>query len=180
VQQAEARLRAARAQVAVARAAMLPTLSLTGSFGAQSADLLDLLKNGARAWSFGPALLLPLFDGGRNEARNAQARAQAEQAAIGYQGVVQTAFREAADALVGVEQSADQETQVAAQQAAARDALRIATRRYEVGYSGYLEVLDAQRGAQDAELARLRARQARLDAGVALIKALGGGWSAPR
>lgn len=180
VQQAEASLRAAQAQVAVARAAMLPTLSLTGSFGGQSADLIDLLKSGARVWSFGPALLLPLFDGGRNQARSAQAQAQAEQAAIGYQKAVQTAFREVADALVNAEQSALQESDVAAQQAASSDALRIASLRYEAGYAGYLEVLDAQRGAQDAELARLRVRQARLDASVALMKALGGGWAAPR
>ena len=85
MQQAEASLRAAQAQVAVARAAMFPTLSLTGNFGGQSADLADLLKGGARIWSIGPSLLLPLFDGGRNVARTEQARAQAEQAAIGYQ-----------------------------------------------------------------------------------------------
>ena len=59
---------------------------------------------------------------------------------------------------------------------AAAETLRIATRRFEAGYSGYLEVLDAQRGAQDADLAYVRARQARLDASVAMFKALGGGW----
>ena len=180
VQQAEASLRAAQAQVAVARAAMFPTLSLTGNFGGQSADLADLFKSGARIWSIGPSLLLPLFDGGRNVARTEQARAQAEQAAIGYQKVVQTAFREVADALVGAEEGARLEREVALQQAASDDALRIAQRRYEVGYSGYLDVLDAERGAQDAALAGVRARQLRLDASVALMKALGGGWAAPR
>ena len=180
VQQAEASLRAAQAQVAVARAAMFPTLSLTGSLGGQSADLADLFKSGARIWSIGPSLLLPLFDGGRNVARTEQARAQAEQVAIGYQKVVQTAFREVADALVGVEEGARQEREVEMQQLAAGDALRIAQRRYEVGYSGYLEVLDAERAAQDTALAGVRARQLRLDASVALMKSLGGGWSAPR
>ena len=52
--------------------------------------------------------------------------------------------------------------------------------RYAAGYAGYLDVLDAERGAQDADLGRLRARQLRLDASLALMKALGGGWAPPR
>ena len=178
IAQAEALLRASRAQVEVVRAAMFPTISLTGLFGGQSADLGDLFKSGARIWSIGPSLLFPLVDGGRNAARTDQAKAQAEAAAISYQKAVQTAFRETADALVGTEQGARQELEVEKQLAAAREALRIASRRYEAGYSGYLDVLDAQRNAQDAELALVRSRQARLDASVSLIKALGGGWVA--
>lgn len=134
VQQAEASLRAARAEVAVARAAMFPTLSLTGSFDGQSAALVDLLRSGAHIWSFGPSLLLPLFDGGRTEARTAQAQARAEQAEIGCQKVVQTAFREVADALASTEAGERQEAQVNLQRAAANDALRIARRRHEAGY----------------------------------------------
>jgi multidrug efflux system outer membrane protein len=61
---------------------------------------------------------------------------------------------------------------------AARNALRLARLRYEAGYSAYLEVLDAQRTANDAELAFLRNRQSRLVGSVDLMKALGGGWSA--
>ncbi len=176
VQLALQQLRSAQAQVEVARAAIWPTLSLTGSLGGQSADLTDLLKSGARIWSIGPALLLPLFDGGRNVARTEQARALAQAAAIGYQKAAQTAFRETADALASAESGARLETEVEAQRVAAAETLRIATRRFEAGYSGYLEVLDAQRGAQDADLAYVRARQARLDASVAVFKALGGGW----
>jgi multidrug efflux system outer membrane protein len=180
VRQAEAALRAAQAQVAVARAAVFPTLSLTGTFGQQSADLVDLLKAGARTWSIGPSLLLPLFDGGRNAARTAQAQAQAEQAAIGYQRAAQIAYREVADALANGAAGAEAAVQVEAQFQAAAEALRIAERRHAAGYSSYLEVLDAQRGVQDSELARLRTQQARLDASVALVKALGGGWRAPQ
>ena len=128
VQQAEASLRAAQAQVEVARAALLPTLSLTGSLGQQSADLLDLLKTGARVWSLGPSLLLPLFDGGRNQARSEQAQLQAEQAAIGYQKVAQTAFREVANALAGAEHGRQQEADAEQLHAAAGDALRLGGR----------------------------------------------------
>ena len=179
VRQAEASLRAARAQIEVARAAMFPTLSLTGTFGGLSADLGDLVKSGARFWSIGPSVLLPIFDAGRNAARTDQARAQAEQAAIQYQKTAQTAFREVADALSNAEQGARLEAEVDNQRGAAADTLRIAKLRYDAGYSGYLDVLDAERSAQDAELARLRARQTRLDASVALMKALGGGWTVP-
>jgi multidrug efflux system outer membrane protein len=179
LQQAEAAMRAAFAAYDVTRKSAWPTLALTGSFGAQSADLTDLLRRGARIWSIGPSLLVSLFDAGRHEARTGQARTQAEQAAVGWQRATQTAFREVADALVAVDQLAAQEAEVERQRRAAQDALRLATRRYEAGYSAYLEVLDAQRGTQDAELGLLRVRQARLEASVALMKALGGGWTAP-
>ncbi len=180
VRQAEAQLGAAQIQIDVIRTAVWPTISLTGSFGSQSASLTDLLKAGAQIWSIGPAMLVSLFDGGRNVARTDQARAQAEQAAIGYQKAALTAFRETADALVSVEQGALQEVEVQAQRHEAVDALRIANRRYEAGYSGFLDVLEAQRSVQDAELGLVRVRQARLEASVALIKALGGGWEAPK
>jgi multidrug efflux system outer membrane protein len=62
---------------------------------------------------------------------------------------------------------------------AAREALRISQIRYDAGYSGYLEVLDAQRTLNGAELASIQNRQARLAASVDLMKALGGGWLLP-
>jgi multidrug efflux system outer membrane protein len=176
VQQAEAAMRASFQQFEVTRKSAWPTLALTGSFGAQSADLVDLLKAGARLWSIGPQVLVSVFDAGRNQARTDEARSRAEQAALGWQKAAQTAFREVADALVNRERLAAQELEIDRQRRAALEAQRIATRRYEAGYSGYLEVLDAQRSAQDADLALLRSRQAQLDAQVALMKALGGGW----
>ncbi len=176
VQQAEASMRAAFEQFDVTRKGAWPTLSLTGSFGAQSRDLADLLRTGARIWSIGPSLLVSVFDAGRNTARTDEARARAEQAALVYQKATQTAFREVADALANGEQTAAQEADVERQRKAADEALRIARRRHEAGYSGYLEVLDAQRGVLDAELAAVRVRQAQLDASVNLMKALGGGW----
>jgi len=178
LQQAEATLRASFANFDVTRKSAWPTLALTGSLGGQSADLVDLLKAGARIWSIGPQLLVSVFDAGRNQARTDEARARAQQAAIGWQQAAQQAFREVADALVNAEQAAASEAEVERQRRAALEAQRIATRRYEAGYAGYLDVLDAQRGAQDAELALVRVRQARLDANVALMKALGGGWKA--
>jgi multidrug efflux system outer membrane protein len=80
------------------------------------------------------------------------------------------------DALVNVGESTGTEADLAARLQAARSALELSTLRYESGYSPYLEVLDAQRTANEAELAFVRNRQARLAFSVDLMKALGGGW----
>jgi multidrug efflux system outer membrane protein len=82
-----------------------------------------------------------------------------------------------ADALSNAQQSTAAEADYQVRVDASRRALRLARLRYEAGYSAYLEVLDAQRTANDAELGYVRNRQARLAASVDLMKALGGGWS---
>ena len=168
---------AANAQIGIARAALFPTISLTAALGTQSAELAQLLSSGAGIWSLGFGLALPIFDAGRREARVEQAEARSEQALAGYQRSIETAFREVAEALVNVEQSAASEEELRLRLEAARNALELSTIRYESGYSPYLEVLDAQRTANEAELAFVRNRQARLAFSVDLMKALGGGWS---
>ena len=178
IRSAEASMIAANAQIGVARAALFPTISLTASLGAQSAELSQLLSSGAGIWSIGLAAAAPIFDGGRREARVEQAEARRAQALAGYQRSIETAFREVADALVSVEQSAGAEADLAARLEAARNALELSNERYRAGYSPFLEVLDAQRTANDAELAFVRNRQARLAYSVDLMKALGGGWTA--
>jgi len=176
IRSAEETLVAANAQIGVARAALFPAVSLTGALGAQSAELSNLLASGAGIWTLGFGLALPIFDAGRREARVEQAQARREQALANYQRSVESAFREVSDALVNVEQSAGTEAELQARLQAARNALELSTIRYESGYSPYLEVLDAQRTANDAELAFVRNRQARLAFSVDLMKALGGGW----
>ncbi|MFZ2854105.1 MAG: TolC family protein, partial [Rhodocyclaceae bacterium] len=120
--------------------------------------------------------LMPLLDFGRNEARIDQAGAQQRQAVASYQKAVHTAFREVMDALVRLRETADGERAQNARVAATKKALQIAQLRYESGYSAYLEVLDAQRSANDALLAYIETRQSRLGAAVDLFKSLGGGW----
>jgi outer membrane protein, multidrug efflux system len=177
IRQAEEALVAANAQIGIARAALFPTITLTGTAGAQSAELGDLLTSGAKIWTLGFGLALPLFDAGRRSARVDQARARTEQAVAGYQRAVETGFREVADALVNVQQSGESEAELQERLDAARAALELSSLRYEKGYSPYLEVLDAQRTANDAELAFVRNRQSRLAFSVDLMKALGGGWN---
>ena len=178
IRQAEEALVAANAQIGVAKADLFPLVSLTGSLGAESKTLAALLTRPAAIWSLGPALVMPLFDAGRRDARVDAAAARTQQALVNYQKSVETAFREVADALTNVQQSAATEQELRPRLTAARNALRLARLRYESGYSAYLEVLDAQRTANDAELAATRNRQATLAAHVDLLKALGGGWSA--
>ena len=85
---------------------------------------------------------------------------------------------EVADGLTNLEQTTAAEEDLQARATAARATLGLARARYEAGYSPYLELLDAQRTANDADLAVVRNRQNRLSASVDLMKSLGGGWAA--
>jgi multidrug efflux system outer membrane protein len=176
IQQAEQQLVAANAAIGVARAAMFPSLSLTGALGDESKAFSTLLDSGSRIWSFGFGLTLPIFDWGRIGARVDAAQAREHQLVAAYQKSIETAFREVADALTSSQMSADAEEDLRVRADAARNSFKLAQLRYEAGYSAYLEVLDAQRTLNEADLAVVRNRQARLAASVDLMKALGGGW----
>jgi multidrug efflux system outer membrane protein len=97
IKQSEQDLISANAQIGVAKAAMFPTISLTGIFGGESQSLDNLLKSGARIWTTGFGLSLPIFDAGRNLAGTDAAIARQHQALASYQKSVETAFREVAD-----------------------------------------------------------------------------------
>lgn len=173
---AEQQLVAENALIGVAIAAQLPTISLTGSYGGESAALSSLFTGPARIWSIGIGLTAPLFDAGKLAALTDAERARYRQALATYEQTVETSFREVADALTNIAQYATTEVDVQASATAAREALRLANIRYQGGYSGYLEILDAQRSLNLSELALIRIRQQLLAADVDLMKALGGGW----
>jgi multidrug efflux system outer membrane protein len=177
VRQAEVQLAAATERIGVAKGSQFPTLKLTGSYGAQSSDLDTLFSTSGSVWSLGANLLGPILDGGRYRARTEQAEAQAKQAEAVYQRAVENAFRDVSDALSNVKAAADSESDLFTRLDASRNALRLAQRRYEQGYSAYLEVLDAQRTLNDAQLTFIRNRQAYLSYSVDLMNALGGGWT---
>jgi multidrug efflux system outer membrane protein len=176
IRQAEEIYRSANAQIGVARAAQLPTFSLTGALGAQSSELGSLFSTGAAVWSLGIGIVGPIFDAGRTAARTDQAIARARQAAADYEKTAQTAFREVSDALSNVQLSAEAEQDLIERVDYARNSLRLSTLRYESGYSAYIEVLDAQRTLNEAQLALARNRQVYLQYTVDLMNALGGGW----
>jgi outer membrane protein, multidrug efflux system len=176
IRAAEENLVSANALIGVAKAALLPRISLTGFFGGESSDLSNLVASNGKIWSIGFALSLPIFTAGRLNAEVVATTAREKQALATYQKSIQTAFQEVADALVNVEQTAATEADLQSSVDAASNALRLSTRRYEAGYSAYLDVLDAQRSLNIAQLALIRNRQALLSASVDLMTALGGGW----
>lgn len=176
---AERALAAANARIGVAKAAFFPAISLTGSAGYASADVDKLFNSGARLWSIGPSLYLPIFQGGRNRANLARSRAAYDESVATFRQQVLVAFREVQDALTATryltEQSAAQDR---ALEAAKRSAKLVQT-RYDAGYVSYFEVIDAQRTALAAERASVALTASRLNTAVALIKSLGGGWHRP-
>jgi multidrug efflux system outer membrane protein len=176
VRQAEEALVAANARIGLAKAAYFPVISLTGFLGSESAQFSSLFTRPAEVWSYGAAITAPIFNWGRTSARVDQASARQRELLANYQKTVQGAFREVRDALASLSLFDRSEGELQTQLAAASDALRLANARYEVGYSGFLEVLDSQRTLNAAQLQYLAARRNRLLSAVDLFKALGGGW----
>jgi multidrug efflux system outer membrane protein len=172
---AEHQLMASNAEIGAARAAFLPAISLTGSFGTESTQLSGLFKAGSRAWTFSPQISLPIFAGGANVA-NLQATKLARDTAVAqYEKAIQTAFREVADALVA---RGTLDEQLAAQQAlvnASAVAYRLADMRYRGGVDSYLTALVAQVSLYSAQQQLQTVRLLRLENLVTLYKALGGG-----
>jgi multidrug efflux system outer membrane protein len=177
IRAAEQTMIAANAQIGVARAARFPSVTLTAFLGGQSAAVEDIASSGI--WGLGLGIVGPLFDAGRRAAVEDQAAARYQQQLASWQRSVEGAFREVSDALVNLEETGNSEAELRARVEAARNALELSRIRYESGYSPYLEVLDAQRTANDAEIAFVRNRQARLAFSVDLMRALGGGWRNP-
>ncbi len=176
VMQAEQGLIAANANIGSAKAALYPSISLTGNYGGESLELSDVLKKASRVWSYGLSLDLPIFNAGRLNAKVDQASAKQKQALQAYIGTVEKAFREVNDALVNLRQYKAIETIAASKKATTQSMLTIAQNRYKAGYSGYLDVLNAQRSHIQASQSFVQNRQNTLDASVDLFKALGGGW----
>ncbi len=176
IAQAEQQMLAANANISVAKAALYPSISLTAGFGGESLALTDILKSASRIWTGGVALYLPVFNAGKLNARIDRASAQQKEALANYEGVVQNAFREVNDALVNLRQNTEREEALNKSKIAAKKALDVAENRYQSGYSAYLDVLDAQRVYHDASLVYVQSHEAKLLAGVALFKVLGGGW----
>ena len=172
----ERALASASARIGVARAAFFPQVRLTASGGVASDRLGDLTRDDSRAWSIGPAVRLPIFEGGRNRA-NLQAAEAAYRGALANwrQGGI-VAFREVQDALTDTRWLRERGEALAATVEAATSAAQVSRSRYDRGLAGYFEVVDSERQALASRRAAIQNDQQRLLAAVALIKALGGGW----
>lgn len=176
VREAEQNMIAANANIGVAKAALYPSISLTGSLGGESTELGDVLKSAARIWSYGLSLDLPIFNGGALRSRVDQASAREKQTLQNYIGTVATAFKEVNDALVNLRQYKAIEAIAASKKKTTQAMLDVAQNRYKAGYSSYLDVLEAQRSHIDASQGFVQSRQNTLTATVDLFKSLGGGW----
>ncbi len=173
--QAENLLKAANADIGAARAACFPRISLTTALGSESGDLSSLFKSGSFAWSYGPQIVLPVFDA-RTWAGLKASKVQREIALAQYEGAIQAAFRDVADAL---SQRGTLGDQMEAQQSlvdASAEAYRLSNARYIRGTDIYLNVLDAQRSLYSAQQGFITVRLAKLTNQVRLYEVLGGGW----
>lgn len=145
VVEAEYRLRAANADIGAARAALLPTISLTGLAGLASGALSSLFTGGAFHYSLGASAAYPIFRAGAGRAGVAYSRAERDVALANYEKAIQTAFQESGDALAREGTIVDQLRASRASVAAARDTLTLSNARYTGGIDTYLTYLDAQR-----------------------------------
>lgn len=178
IAEAEYLLMGQNAQIGVAVAQRFPSISLTGIFGLASNDLSTLTDNGS-AWSLSGGLLGPIFNFNKNIARVEIEEARTKQALYKYENTVLNAFREVEDALVEVETFKRQLDAKQRQFNAAKNAENLSQQRYDQGVTSYLEVLESQRSAFDAELQLSEVKKDYLNAYVKLYKALGGGWITP-
>ncbi len=178
VMAAEQKLIAANANIGAARAAFLPKIVLTAALGTASRGLSGLFEAGSGAWSFVPALRLPVFDSGRSSDNVDLAMARNNIAVAEYEKVLQQAFREIADLLAARKQLGEQLQAQEAGLAAQDQRLRIVEARYKAGVSSHLELLDAQREQFAAQQSALAVRRQLVATAASFYKALGGSLAA--
>ncbi|NMU93835.1 multidrug efflux RND transporter outer membrane subunit OprZ, partial [Achromobacter ruhlandii] len=174
LRQAEQALRAANADIGAARAAFFPSVQLTTDIGTTADRFSDLFSGGTGGWSFAPRLTLPIFNAGRNRANLSLAETRKHIAVAQYEGSIQAAFRDVADALSARDALRDQIEAQRKVRDADRERQRLAERRYARGVANYLETLEAQRSLFESEQEYIRLQQRRLVNAVDLYKALGG------
>ena len=172
--EAEYGLRATDADIGVARAQLFPSISLTGLLGFASNALSSLFDSGSFSWSAGGDVTAPIFDAGGRRAGVAVSEAQRDAALAGYEGAIQTAFREVADALAVQGTIAERTRAAAANTAAAADTATLTDARYKGGVDSFLASLDAQRSLYAARRSEIATQLLLVQTRIALFRALGG------
>jgi outer membrane protein, multidrug efflux system len=177
IRQAEQNLIAANARIGVAKALYFPTISLTGLLGVESKDLSNLFQGPARIWSYALPITAPVFAGGAIRSQVKVAESVQQQALARYQQSIQVAFREVEDSIIDQRKSRERLEIHRKQVGTLQSYSKLARRRYENGYTSFLEVLDAERNLFAAELAYTETKAVLFRALVNLYKAMGGGWT---
>ena len=176
IQQAEAELVAANADVGVAKAQLFPQISLSGMAGVASSQLKGLVDGKNTYWLASGNLTQPIFDAGRLRNNLRLSEAQKQEQVLTYQRTIKQAFQSVSDALIGLEKFREFREQEANLTASAEDATRLARLRYNGGSTGYLEVLTNDTNYYSAQLTLAVAREQEAISMVQLYSALGGGW----
>lgn len=178
VAQAERQVAASNAQVGVAISAFFPTLTITGSDDYRGNTISRLIRTANQVWAIGPSLALSVFDAGLRRAEVAQARAAHEVTVDNYRQTVLTSLQQVEDDIATLrvnEQRAVIEEETVK---AAREAETLTLNQYKAGTVPYSSVITSQTTRLNAEETALTVLSSRLQASVALIQALGGGWKA--
>lgn len=179
IRSAERQIAAATARIGVATADLFPKFTLTGSFGPQSRDINHLLDRSSLAWSVGPGVSWPVFDGWRIRSNIAVQDARQLQAVATYEKIVLTAFQEVESALVAYTKEQVRYRSLAAAVEASKRAAGLSNDLYTAGKTNFLNVLDSQRALYAAQDQFVQSETAVITNLIALYKALGGGWQQP-
>jgi NodT family efflux transporter outer membrane factor (OMF) lipoprotein len=177
VAEAERKVAAANAQIGVATAAYFPSLTLSGSDQYTNSRLHKLISLPNRAWSFGPSLVETVLDGGLRRAQVAQARAAHDASVATYRQTVLSGFQQVEDEIATLRILEQQAVVEEAAVKAAKEAEALTLNQYKAGTVPYSSVITAQTTRLSSEETALTVLSSRLQASVALIEALGGGWN---
>ncbi|WP_323168258.1 efflux transporter outer membrane subunit [Pseudomonas atacamensis] len=171
---AEAKLATAQADVTVARAAMLPKITLTASLGSGADLAADLLRT--TFYNLSSGLTAPIFNNGRLSAERDKAKARQDELLQTYRGAIINGFADVEKALSSIRGLDEQRQWQSEELNQAQTAFDIAQSRYQAGAEDLLTVLQTQRTLYAAQDLNVQLRLSRLQASIALYKALGGGW----
>jgi multidrug efflux system outer membrane protein len=176
IQQAEATLIAANAQIGVARAQFFPSLSISAS-GGVGGDSISSIFDPAGKTIYGLGTLAqPLFEGGKLRGQLQLSEQTKQEMVLNYQKTIAGAFRDVSNALIALKKQRAYREEQEKLVAAAQDAVRLARMRYQAGSTGYLEVLTTDSNLYAAQLTLVNAQQGEALTIVQLYSALGGGW----
>lgn len=177
IQQSEAQLMAANAQIGVARAQFFPNLTISGSAGIGGDSLSSIFDTAGKTIYGLGSLTQPIFAGGKLRGQLQLSEATREEMVLNYEKTIAGAFRDASNALIALNKERANREQQEKLVAAAQDATRLARIRYEGGSTAYLEVLTTDSNLYTAELNLVTAQQNEALGLVQLYSALGGGWT---
>jgi NodT family efflux transporter outer membrane factor (OMF) lipoprotein len=176
IREAKARVAAETARVGVARADLYPKIFLNGAAGRQATGLSGLTLGAGNFFSFGPAVTLPIFSGGKIRGNIEAQKQRLEQALISYQSAVLRSLEETENALTAYGREKERRDLLVSAVDASRRATGLANELYSKGLADFLSVLDAQRQQLAAEDDLARSDTSVVTNLIALYKSLGGGW----